>query len=186
MIRCGEARQKGGRFARRSWPSARSTLPPLTPSSSSCNGAGLCHRGDAVDSCAGHEGSLIFAQQTVCDREASVVWLASTLDEAASEGASGRTSYPVEAVRQQLHVGGPGLGGPGTHVSLTAAPGCTQGRRDGEISGPVDRFHGGMHHVRSGLNIPAAPYRRRLSASRSKQAAQHDKQQLPKLDTTHN
>ena len=40
--------------------------------------------------------------------------------------------------------------------------------------------------VRSGLNIPAAPYRRRLSASRSKQAAQHDKQQLPKLVTTHN
>ena len=40
--------------------------------------------------------------------------------------------------------------------------------------------------VSSGLKIPAAPYRRRLSASCSKQAAQHDNQQLPKLGTTHN
>ena len=57
---------------------------------------------------------------------------------------------------------------------------------DAGPAGPVERFHGGMHHVTSGLKIPAAPYRRRLSASRSKQAAQHDNQQLPKLVTTHN
>ena len=42
---------------------------------------------------------------------------------------------------------------------------------DAAPAGPVDRFHGGMHHVGSGLKIPAAPYRRRLSAGRSEQAA---------------
>ena len=62
MIPCGEARQKGGRFARRSWPSARSTLPPLTPSSSSCRvpasacrGPRSCRRGPSrrASRCAG-------------------------------------------------------------------------------------------------------------------------------------
>ena len=104
--------------------------------------------------------------QAVCDREAPVVRPASALEEVASKDAAGRTGYPVEPVERQLHVDGPG-----THVFSAAAPGCAQGRRDGVISRPVDRFHGGMHHVGSGLKIPAAPYRRRLSAGRSEQAA---------------